>query len=120
MKIETFPDEKIIRISNLPTPEIISIDHELDYFSLEDGYFVSFSTKEMSAFDDVAKDTLAAAAKRTRLFETAKEKGNDIIKLIELIAKDAGWKEEYENGPTMPNTLGQLDSLNRSKTNFSD
>lgn len=120
MKIETFPDEKVVRISNMPMPEIISIEHELDYFSLEDGYFVSFSTKEMSAFDDIAKDTLAAAAKRTQLFETAREKGNDIIKLIELITKDAGWKVEYETGPSMPNTLGQLDSLNRSEADFSD
>lgn len=120
MKIETFPDEKIIRISNMPTPEIISVDHELDYFSLEDGYFVSFSTREMSAFDDIAKDTLIAAAKRTRLFETANEKGNDVLKLIELIAKDAGWKVEYEVGPSMPNPLGRSDSLQQHQLNYSD
>ncbi len=120
MKIETFPDEKIIRISNVPAPEIISVDHELDYFSLEDGYFVSFTTKEMSNFDDVAKDTLVAAAKRTRLFETAVEKGNDVLKLIELIAKDAGWEVQYETGPSMPNPLGSLDSLSNFESNFSD
>jgi hypothetical protein len=120
MKIETFPDEKIVRITNVPTPEIISVDHELDYFSLDNGYFVSFSTKEMSAFDDVAKDTLIAAAKRTRLFETANEKGNDVLKLIELIVKDAGWEVQYENGPSMPNQLGASDTLRGAESNYSD
>lgn len=120
MKIETFPDEKVVRISNVPTPEIISVDHELDYFSLENGYFVSFTTKEMSAFDDIAKDTLIAAAKRTRLLETATEKGNDVLKLIELIVKDAGWEVQYENGPSMPNQLGASDSLRGIEFNYSD
>lgn len=102
MKIESFPEERVIRISNLPNPEIISVDHDLEYFSLEDGYFVSFTTREMSDFNKVAKDTLIAAASRSRLFDAALEKGNDVITLIELIVKDVGWSVEYINGPTAP------------------
>lgn len=111
MKMETFPEEKILRISNMPNPEIISVDHDLEYFTLEAGSFTSFSSKELSEFNEVAKDTLVAAAHRSRLIQTATEKGNDVIKLIELIVKDAGWKVEFENGPTKPNILGVLDSL---------
>lgn len=110
MKIESFPEEKVIRISNLPKPKIISVDHDLEYFSLEDGYFVSFTTKDMSNFNKAAKDTLVAAAGRSRLFDAATEKGNDVIKLIELIAKDAGWTVEYETGPNAPSILGTSDS----------
>lgn len=102
MRIESFPEEKVIRISNLPNPEIISVDHDLEYFSLEDGYFVSFTTKEMSDFNKAAKDTLIAAAGRSRLFDAALEKGNDIITLIELIANDAGWSVEYDSVPVIP------------------
>ena len=110
MKIESFPEEKVIRIINLPKPKIISVDHDLEYFSLEDGYFVSFTTKDMSNFNKAAKDTLVAAAGRSRLFDAAAEQGNDVIKLIELIAKDAGWTVEYETGPNAPNILGTSDT----------
>jgi hypothetical protein len=111
MKMETFPEAKILRISNMPNTEIISVDHDLEYFTLEAGTFNSFSSKELSEFNEIAKDTLVAAANRSRLIEAATEKGNDIIKLIELIVKDAGWKVEFENEPTKPNVLGVLDSL---------
>lgn len=120
MKIESFPDEKIIRISNLPKPTIISVDHDLEYFSLEDGYFVSFTTKDMSNFNKAAKDTLVAVAQRSQLFNAATEKGNDVIKLIELIAKDAGWKVEYEINHAAPSILGVSDSLQGDITPFID
>ena len=73
--------------------------------------FTSFSTKELTEFNTVAKDTLIAAAHRSRLFKATNEKGNDVIKLIELIVKDAGWKVEYEVGPSAPSLLGGTDSL---------
>lgn len=111
MKLESFPEEKIIVISNMPSPQIISVDHDLEYFSLNEGTFTSFSSKELSEFNRTAKDTLVAAAQRSRLFDAAKEKGNDMVKLIELIAKDAGWKVEYELGPPIPSILGVPDSL---------
>ena len=111
MKIESFPNDKVIRISNLPKPKIISVDHDLEYFSLEEGYWSSFTTKEMSNFNKAAKDTLVAAAGRSSLFDAATEKGNDVIKLIELIAKDAGWTVEYVTGPESPIILGTSDSL---------
>ncbi len=118
MKIESFTTEKIIRISNMPSPEIISVDHDLEYFSIQEGTFTSFSSKELSDFNSAAKDTLVAAAQRSRLFDAANEKGNDVIKLIELIAKDAGWKVEYEMGPTVPNILGVSDSIQGCLTPF--
>lgn len=111
MEIESFPDEKMIVISNLPSPEIISVDHDLEYFSLQEGSFTSFSSKELSEFNRTAKDTLIAAAQRSSLFNAANEKGNDMVKLIELIAKDAGWKVKYTNGPNAPSILGVTDSL---------
>ena len=64
----------------------------------------------MSNFNKAAKDTLVAAAGRSRLFDAAKEQGNDVIKLIELIAKDAGWTVEYESGPEAPSILGTSDT----------
>jgi hypothetical protein len=113
MKIETFPEEKILRISNMPSPEIISVDHDLEYFTLSAGTFTSFSTKELTEFNTIAKDTLIAAAHRSRLFSAANEKGNDVINLIELIVKDAGWAVEFIVEPFTPSILGVSDSLQK-------
>lgn len=111
MKIETFPEEKILKISNMPNPEIISVDHDLEYFTLSAGTFTSFSTKELTEFNTIAKDTLIAAAHRSRLFNAANEKGNDVINLIELIVKDAGWTVEFIVEPFTPSILDIPDSL---------
>ena len=46
VEFETRPDEKVIIVRNLPEPEILSIDHDLDYYDISQGMFNSFSAQD--------------------------------------------------------------------------
>jgi hypothetical protein len=58
-------------ISNLPEPEILSIDHELAYKNLEESYFNSFSPEDYTRISKNAKAVLAEKAKESGLIEEA-------------------------------------------------
>jgi hypothetical protein len=46
MKFELKPEEQQLRISGIPEPHIISIDHDVDYYDITEGTFNSFTEKD--------------------------------------------------------------------------
>ena len=96
MKIETFPDEKKIVISQLPDPKIISLDHEVDFYDLQQGTFNGFTAKDYTELNKKAKEYIEKTALDSELLITAKEQANTTFELIEFIAKGAGWIVEID------------------------
>ncbi|MBK9982670.1 MAG: DUF4230 domain-containing protein [Saprospiraceae bacterium] len=43
-------------ISGMPPAEILSVDHDLDYYDLSEGFFNSFSTEDYNKINADAKD----------------------------------------------------------------
>lgn len=109
MKYETRPDEKVLVISNLPEPEIISIDPEVRYYDLSEGTFNSFSSKELTKLNANARKLITDQAMNSNLTVVAKQKGNDVLELIKLIVRDAGWTIRYEDD-TIPIPNNDTDS----------
>ncbi len=105
IKVATFPDERRIRITNIPVePEILSIDHEVDYYDLSEGTFNTFSEEDYSKLNENAKDLLASKARESELMDMAREQGNEIFNLIQFIGENAGWQVELfgiDNAPVL-------------------
>lgn len=99
MKLELQPDEQLLRISGIPDPNIISIDHDIDYYDLTEGTFNSFTEEDYTRLNKNAKGFIEAKARRSDLFRTAEQQGNDMLDVIRFIAENAGWKVQVENAP---------------------
>ncbi len=95
MKIETRAGEKKVIISNLPDPEILSIDHDLDYYDLSQGTFNTFSAEDYNKINSTAKELIESKAKESDLFITADEQSNKMLEMIEYMVESAGWELEY-------------------------
>lgn len=95
-------------LSELPDPEIISIDHQLEYKNLEESYFNSFSPEDYTRISKNAKAVLSEKAKESGLLEQAAEQGNQMIDIMRVLVEAAGWTllVEEESGLLLP-----LDSL---------
>lgn len=96
MKIESLPAQKKIIISNLPDPQILSIDHDLDYYDLTQGTFNAFSAEDYNKINSTAKELIESQAKRSDLFLTAEAQSNDMLEMIRFIVEGSGWVLEYE------------------------
>ncbi|MBK8517800.1 MAG: DUF4230 domain-containing protein [Saprospiraceae bacterium] len=83
---------KTITLNELPEPEILSIDHNLDYYDISEGTFNKFTTEEYNMINKKAKDLIASKAKNTPLLATAEKQKNEYIKMMEMALNSGGWK----------------------------
>jgi len=86
-------------LSNLPEPEIISIDHELEYKNLEESFFNSFTPEDYTRYNKNAKAALANKAKESGLLEEAEKQGNQMIGVMRILVEAAGWQLVLEERP---------------------
>ncbi len=92
MRLEADPLTKTIRMSALPEPEILSIDHSLDYYDISEGLFASFTPEDYTRINERAKQLIRDQAEKSRLMDAAREQGNKMLDLIRFMVESAGWK----------------------------
>lgn len=105
MKIDALPEEKTIVVSNLPKPEILSIDHDLDYYDISEGTFNSFTEADYNRINTNAKKYIEARAQESNLIKTAEEEGNQALELMRFIAESAGWKFVIKSNASLEQIL---------------
>ena len=93
-KINMVPDEKshTLVISNLPPAEIISVEHDLDYYDLTEGFFNQFSTDDYNTINARAKEFVVSQVHKSSLMDAADEKRNELLEIIRYMAEQAGWE----------------------------
>ncbi|MCB9033351.1 MAG: DUF4230 domain-containing protein [Chitinophagales bacterium] len=99
IKITTDEATKTITISNLPKAQILSVDHNLSYYDMDNGLFNSFDEKDLSALNAKAKALIVEKAKSSDLLQQADEQRRELFSLIYYLAKDTGYKVVVEGKP---------------------
>ncbi|RMG83133.1 MAG: DUF4230 domain-containing protein [Bacteroidetes bacterium] len=97
LKIESFPEKKQIIISNIPDPEILSIDHDIDYYDIQEGIFNSFTNKDYTRLQANVKNFIREKAKESDLFIAAEKQSNQMLEMIRFIVESAGWQLVFKN-----------------------
>ncbi len=94
LHLEADPVTKTIHMSALPEPEILSIDHSLDYYDISEGFFAKFSPEDYTRINQRAKDLIRDQALKSNLIPAAREQAAKILDLIQFMVESAGWKLE--------------------------
>lgn len=81
-----------VTLNELPQPEILSIDHDLDYYDISEGTFNRFTTEEYNMINRKAKELIASKAKNTPLLATAEKQKSEYLTMMEMALQSAGWK----------------------------
>jgi hypothetical protein len=97
MEVKARPEEKLIVISNLPDPEILSIDHELDYYDITEGVFNSFKEADYNRMNRGAKAAIEEQARKSDLLLSAEKQAGDLLDLMRFMVESAGWRLEFEH-----------------------
>ncbi len=103
MRIDLDPETRTLRLSNLPRPDIISIEHDLEYYDLTEGTFNQFTAEDYSKLNARAKNIIEQQARQSDLFDQAEAQGNQIIDMITFLAEEAGWTVKREARPVLAN-----------------
>lgn len=97
MKFESRPNEKKIVITNLADPEILAIDHDLDYYDISEGTFNSFTEADYNLINKNAKEKIREAANQSDLKMTAEKEALEMYKIMEMMIESSGWTFEYKS-----------------------
>ena len=113
IKWEVDSVNKIIRIRDMPEPEILSIDHDVEYYDIQEGMFNSFSEEELTNINTVIKNRLRKEAENGPLMDKAREEGLESLEIIQILVEQAGWTFQVVNGQIdEPNMLDSLKNIN--------
>lgn len=102
LQIAADDKNKTIRISNMPAPEILSIDTDIDFEHLDAGLFTSFDAKEISKMNALAKEQIAEKALSADLIRQAEEQRKDLFELIFYMATQNGYTITIEGKTLEP------------------
>lgn len=91
LNLEADAATKTIRMSALPTPQILSIDHTLDYYDISQGLFASFKPEDYNYINAQAKKLIRDQAMKSPLMDAAEEQANEMLELIQFMVQTAGW-----------------------------
>ncbi len=94
--IQISEENRLIRFSQIPEPEILSIDHDLEYYDITEGTFNSFTTEELNALQSRAKDSIRTAAVTMNILNEAQSSKSEIKKLIALAVSGMGWEVIFD------------------------
>ena len=94
-----------ISLGPIPQTEILSIDHESDYYDISEGTFNSFSEKDYNELQRNAKDYIRNVALESDLVEQAEEQRDELLELIRFYVEGVGWELEVKEKPVaqLPN-----------------
>jgi len=100
--IEANPQKKSIILRGLPSPEILSIDHDLDYYDLREGTFNAFSSEDLTKLGAKAKEYIGNAAEQSDLLKQAETRGQELIETIRFMVESSGWSLTIERTAVEP------------------
>jgi hypothetical protein len=95
-KFEADPTNRVIRVSHLPQPEILSIDHTVDYYDISEGVFTSFTPQDYTRVNQRAKDLIREQAQKSTLLPAAGEQAGKILDIVRTMVESAGWQLEVD------------------------
>lgn len=92
MSVDVDQKTRTVRLGNLPTPEILAIDHEVKYRNLEESWFNEFTADDYTVLNRRAKERLREAALRSNLMQAAEDQGNAVVETIRFLVEGAGFE----------------------------
>lgn len=96
INIRSDQDTRTIYIGPLPELEILSIDHDLDYYDVTEGVFNYFTEQDFSKLSANAKELIRSKALKSQLRSEAEAQTGEMLEMLALLITNSGWKLEVE------------------------
>jgi hypothetical protein len=84
-------ESKQITIHDVARPEILAIEHDVDFYDLTSGTFNKFAEGDLNALQQNAKNFISEVAMESNLVHLANERKVEIYKTLGIIAESAGY-----------------------------
>lgn len=96
IKMSSDPDNKIIKLTNFPQPEVLSIETDFNYYDKYEGWANSFTSDDLTEANRSAKQHIVDKIPESGLMKAAQQEALGAIQMMEGLAATIGWKLDYD------------------------
>ncbi|MCW5900064.1 MAG: DUF4230 domain-containing protein [Flavobacteriales bacterium] len=94
MRITTDEATRTVTLLAPPEPQVLSIEHEVDYYDISNGIFNRFSPQELTALNTKARQQVLDKVPTSGLFDEADKQRGVMVEALRAIVESAGWTLE--------------------------
>lgn len=94
---------RTVTLNQWPQAEILSIDHDIDYFDIQEGAFTSFKPEEYTEISRNAKKMIEDKALAAPLFKHAEQQKKNYVDMLDMALKSSGWTLVIKDNPELKN-----------------
>jgi len=90
-----FDDSKhIVKLEKWPEPKLLSLDHDLEYYDMQEGLFNTFDSEDLTRVNQKAKEFIKDKVMSSDAYQAAEEQRAEFEALLRLSLGQTGWKLE--------------------------
>lgn len=108
IKMKAVNEKKVVKLTEFPEPQILSLETDLKYYDKKDGLFNKFDSTDLTEVNAQAKEFVLAKIPESGLYDTAKSEALEAVLLIQNIVETIGWTLDYEDLLLSKNYKGKL------------
>lgn len=87
--------KKTIVLSQFPEPEVLSIEPNIRFYDIQDGFLNKFSSEDLTIVNQAAKEHILQKIPESNLMQAANNEALEAIALLESLVATIGWKLDY-------------------------
>lgn len=96
--LTTDEESRTIYLDLPARPEILSLEHDVDYYDIDEGVFNHFDPKELTTINIEAKKRIREKIETSGLFNKAAEQRSEVIAMVRALVESRGWRLEEGTG----------------------
>jgi hypothetical protein len=122
IRMEALTEKKVIKLTDFPDPEVLSLETDLRYYDKKDGLFNKFDSSDLTEVNSEAKKHVLDKIPESGLLDTARSEALEAVLLVQNIVETIGWTLDYQdlllaksNKGELPGETKKLSSKNPSE-----
>ncbi len=97
IKLESDTKNKVIKITNFPKPELLSIETDFKYYDKKEGWLNPMTSSDLTDINKEAKQHIIDKIPGCGILEEASVKAFETVQLMEKLAETINWKLDYSS-----------------------
>lgn len=102
MRVTTDEARRTITLEAPPEPMVLGVEHDVDWYDMEQGLFNSFDPEELTAISAQAKQRILDRVPQSGLFAQAAAQRDQMVTVVRAMVESAGWRLELGPGAAQP------------------
>ncbi len=115
IRMEAINEKKVIKLTEFPKPEVLSLETDLKYYDKKEGLFNKFDSSDLTELNTKAKEHVMSKIPDSGLLDSAKNEAIEAVLIIQNIVETIGWTLDYQDLLLPKSDKVKLETTNTKK-----